>query len=126
MVPVRAALALVSTVLLVACGGASSSLRGATVDVRTFRFSPHVLRIASGTSVAWRNHDRILHTVTSGIAKRQGVPGVSADVAAQPDGRFNGTLGDAGSEFDFTFRAPGRFAYFCSAHTGMSGEVIVT
>jgi plastocyanin len=85
---------------------------GAAVAIRVFQFQPSPLEIAAGTAVTWTNRDDILHTVTSGA------PGAK-------DGRFDGTLSGAGTSYTITFSEPGTYAYFCSRHESMRGEVRV-
>lgn len=104
-----------------ACGGEAK----AHVAVQSFEFRPPEISVEAGTEVSWVNEDRILHTVTSGIAGEQGVPGVSGDVEASPDGRFDLDLDGRGSSAAFTFEQPGMYPYFCSFHSGMSGVVQV-
>jgi len=117
--------------LLGACGGseapqqATSSAGGEAVALKNFAFDPDPLEIASGTSVTWTNEDDILHTVTSGIGQKQGVPGVSEDKEAKPDGVFDQEMDGVGSEFEFTFDEPGRYPYYCAIHPGMRGVIVV-
>lgn len=84
-----------------------------TVQVAQFKFAPAQLEVAAGTTVRWDNSDEILHTATSG-----------APDAATPD--FDGQMSGAGTNFSFTFETPGTYAYFCSRHVFMTGEVVVT
>ena len=82
------------------------------VAIRTFQFHPASLDVAAGTTVTWTNRDDILHTVTAGV------PGVT-------EGQFTGTLDGPDTVFRFTFTEPGTYAYFCSRHDAMRGEVRV-
>lgn len=93
-------------------GAAKNS--AAEVDVKTFIFRPDPLEVKAGTTVSWKNHDEIRHTVTSGTR-------------SNPDGKFDGSLDGVGSGFEQTFERPGRYRYFCSVHPGegMEGEVLV-
>ncbi len=84
----------------------------ARVAIQTFQFQPSSLEVAAGTTVTWTNGDDILHTVTAGA------PGAA-------DGRFNGTLDGRDTTYQFTFTVPGTYAYFCSRHESMRGEVRV-
>ena len=95
------------------------------VSLNGIAFEPDVLEIEPGTSVTWTNEDDILHTVTSGVGKKQGVPGVSEDVPGKPDGRFEREMDGAGATFTFTFEEAGTFPYFCAIHAGMTGTVVV-
>ena len=134
------ALVIMSATALAACSSASSSPRGvealretsmtgaaaAIVRVRTFRFAPHTLRLQTGTTVQWRNDDEIAHTVTSGMQPKQGVPGVSSDRAAHPDGVFDHRLDGAGSTVTVRLDEAGTYPYFCDIHAGMSGVIVVS
>lgn len=95
------------------------------VTIAEFAFRPMTLTVTVGTTVSWLNSDEILHTVTSGIARDPGVPGVSEDDPAQPNGLFDGDLDGAGAVFRRTFDTEGRFPYYCDIHAGMAGAVVV-
>ena len=95
------------------------------ITLRSFEFRPAELRVEAGTTVTWRNEDDILHTATSGTVGEQGVPGVSEDTPAEPDGVFDIQLDGSGSTGTYTFRDAGTFAYFCEIHNGMSGTIRV-
>ena len=93
--------------------------------IRSFEFRPTEIKVEAGVEVLWVNEDDILHTVTSGTAGEQGVPGVSEDLAPSPDGLFDLDLEGQASTAAFTFQEPGTYAYFCAIHSGMSGTVRV-
>jgi plastocyanin len=114
-------LALLSSIGLTACGDTA----GAEVVIESFEFRPSDIGLEAGASVTWTNEDSILHTVTSGAAGEQGVPGVSGDVAPTRDGRFDLRLDGKGSNTTFSFEQPGTYTYFCAVHNGMSGIVRV-
>ena len=120
-------------VLFAACAapseGASSDpsrSRPAAVTVKGIAFGPKVIEVPAGESVTWTNEDDVLHTVTSGLPEKQGIPGVSEGNPSRPDGVFDGDLDGAGSTFETTIDKPGIYAYFCEVHPGMQGEVRVT
>ena len=129
-----AALAVVAAGLaLSACGGGPAEQQDATeitigvsgVTVEGFAYKPTVLTVEPGTTVEWTNDDKILHTVTSGKASASGVPGVSEDVPAEPDGAFDLALDGEGSKARFMFEEAGTFTYYCSIHAGMNAQVEV-
>ena len=95
------------------------------VTVQAFEFRPGDIHIEAGVEVMWVNGDNILHTVTSGTAGEQGVPGVSEDLAPSPDGLFDLELAGQASTARFMFQESGTYAYFCAIHSGMSGTVNV-
>ena len=125
-------LALLSICLLSAtgCGGGSSSTpappsptapdpvpTGASASVTipvgaeslgNRAFMPPELSIQTGTTVTWRNTDRVSHTSTSDAA-----------------GWNSGTI-TSGGQFSFTFGTAGTFPYHCAIHPGMTGTVVVT
>ena len=115
------ALGCLGILALSACGASSQApaasagapgSRDAGVVVRLFQFQPSPLEVAAGAAVTWTNHDDTLHTVTSGT------PGAA-------DGRFDGSLAGKETTYTFTFSQPGTYAYFCSRHDSMQGEVRV-
>ena len=117
----------------VGCGGDSGGDGGASksseaqVDLEAIAFSPGELEISVGTTVTWTNKDEgVAHTVTSGKAKKEGVPGISEDRPGKPDGLFNRDLPDAGDTYEFTFDEPGTYKYFCAIHAPMTGTIVVT
>lgn len=108
-----AAAAVIAGVAFAAARPGSVGAAGdATVIIKTFQFQPAELTVPSGTTVTWKNTDKILHTATSGK------PGA-------PDGRFNGEMPDAGTSFSTTLNTPGVYDYFCSRHEQMIGRIIV-
>ena len=115
-------------ILSAACGGAtervSSKPPAPDVVLQTFAFSPKVAQVEVGTEITWRNDDDILHTVTSGLPRKQGVPGVSEDREARPDGLFNADL-ELDETFSHTFTDPGEYSYYCDIHSGMLGKIVV-
>lgn len=102
----------------------STAASGTQVDVVNFAFKPKKLDIDAGTTVVWTNQDDILHTVTSGVGQKQGIPGVTEDKEAKPDGMFDQEV-DFEDTFEFTFDKAGTFKYFCAIHPGMTGVVTV-
>ncbi|MDP9067186.1 MAG: plastocyanin/azurin family copper-binding protein [Actinomycetota bacterium] len=103
---------------------ASESASGSEVTIQNFAFAPKKLEVAPGTTVVWTNEDDILHTVTSGIGQKQGIPGVTKDKEAKPDGTFDQEV-EFEDTFEFTFDKAGTYDYFCAIHPGMTGVVTV-
>ena len=81
----------------------------ANVKIDNFTFRPKQLEIASGTTVTWLNADDVPHTVTS---------------KDDPEAFASGAL-DTDDKFSFTFKKPGKYAYYCKVHPHMTGIVIV-
>lgn len=94
--------------------------------ISNFAFEPEVLELEEGQTVTWTNEDDIAHTVTSGRAKKQGVPGVSEDRDAAPDGTFDSGTMELDDTFEFTFDESGTYTYFCAIHAGMSARIVVS
>src|SRR5680860_1182982 len=92
------------------------------VVIRGVAFVPADIEVAVGTEVKWSNEDSVDHTVTSGVQREQGVPGVEEDTDARPDGMFDENLPEEGDTFAFTFDEPGTYAYYCDVHASMTGE----
>jgi plastocyanin len=84
----------------------------ATLTMGAADFRPAALSLRAGATVTWQNPSKIPHTVTSGAASRA-------------DGRFDSGLLPAGGEFQYTFTAPGVYAYYCAFHPGMVGTITV-
>ena len=103
-------------------GAAETS--GNAVTLQDFAFNPKKMSVSVGDTVTWTNADDILHTVTSGIGQKQGVPGVTKDKDAKPDGVFDQEV-EFEDTFEFTFDKAGTFKYFCAIHPGMVGSVVV-
>ena len=97
----------------------------AEITIRGVAFAPAEIQVEAGTEVRWMNEDSVDHTVTSGIQRKQGVPGVEEDKPPRPDGVFDERLPKQGDVFTFTFDEPGTFAYYCDVHAGMTGEITV-
>lgn len=95
------------------------------VIIKGIAFVPASFEVASGTKVQWVNEDAVDHTVTSGIQREQGVPGVEEDKPARPDGTFDAALPEQGDTFSFSFDEPGTYDYYCDVHASMTGEITV-
>jgi len=98
----RLAIAAALTVLL----GANAYADDTNVTIDNFTFSPAELTVKVGTTVTWKNHDDIPHTVVSA-------------------GKFRSKTLDTDDSFSFTFTAAGDYKYFCSLHPHMTGMIKV-
>lgn len=94
------------------------------IAIENFTFAPKKISVAIGDTITWTNRDDILHTVTSGVGQKQGVPGVTKDKSSKPDGLFDQEV-EFEDTFEFTFDKAGSFKYFCAIHPGMVGTVVV-
>ncbi|HJP66759.1 MAG TPA: plastocyanin/azurin family copper-binding protein [Actinomycetota bacterium] len=102
--------AMIGIVLLAACGG--GAVADPTVTQRTFRFRPATVRVDAGSKVTWVNEDPVDHTLTAGTPRN-------------PTNAFDQPLGKKGIVV-IAFPTAGTFDYFCSIHTSMRGEIVVT
>jgi len=109
---VRAVLAALSLVVLVACGSSTPTAAppppdaAVTVVLHNIAFNPQTVTIKAGQTVAWKFDDgSIVHNVTFATF-------ASSDM-------------DSGY-YTHTFTTPGTYNYQCTIHSGMTGVVIVT
>jgi plastocyanin len=105
----RGALALLLAALILFVLGSIELARAAThaVTIVDFAFSAPMLTITAGDTVTWTNEDQAVHTATSAT------------------GVFDsGDLGQ-GDSYSFTFTSPGTYAYVCSPHPDMTGQIVV-
>jgi plastocyanin len=79
------------------------------VTQREKTFLPHVLAVPLGTTVQFRNDDRIYHNVFS---------------IAKPND-FDGGIRATGSTYTRTFNSPGAVEILCNIHSTMNGYVFV-
>jgi plastocyanin len=127
----RTTIAVVVLAALGACGGddsdtatranesaATSQAADSTAEVTivAFDFQPDPITIEAGTTITFRNRDKINHSVTAGTRDN-------------PDpSRFEGVMEGAGDSFELTLDTPGTYDYFCKFHPGpgMTGSIVVT
>jgi plastocyanin len=99
-------------VLALALAATQGEAAGATVHTVTidgFGFHPPSTTVKQGDTVEWRNADPVPHTATA-TAKDAGFD--SKDIAA-------------GGSYRFIAKKKGRFAYICTLHPVMKGELVV-
>ena len=101
----RCSIAAAALAVAGSAGGAGPATRTVTID--GFEFHPPVVTVRQGETVEWRNADPVPHTVT---AKEAGLD--SGQIAANGSWRF-------------TAKTRGRFAYICTLHPIMKGELVV-
>jgi plastocyanin len=104
------AAALALTLALAPAEGGSAiqpAVAVAQVRIANFTFSPAVLHVKIGTTVAWTNDDDVPHSVVA------------------VGGSFKSKVLDSGDRFSFTFGRAGEFRYFCSIHPHMTGKIQV-
>ncbi|GAC1343395.1 MAG: cupredoxin family copper-binding protein [Bradyrhizobium sp.] len=94
----------VSAAISLVLGAAHAEDGVVTID--NFTFQPQQLTVKAGTTVTWKNHDDIPHTIVSA-------------------GKFRSKTMDTDDSFSFTFTAAGDYKYFCSLHPHMTGTIRV-
>ena len=77
-----------------------------SVTIDNFTFQPAALTVKVGTTVTWKNHDDIPHTIVSA-------------------GTFRSKTLDTDDNYSFTFTTAGDYKYFCSLHPHMTGTIKV-
>jgi amicyanin len=105
----RGALALLLAALILFVLGSIEIARAAThaVTIADFAFSPPMLTITAGDTVTWTNEDAVAHTATGAT------------------GAFDSGDLVQGASFSFTFMTPGTYAYICTPHPEMTGQIVV-
>ena len=77
------------------------------VIIEDMRFNPQVLRVRRGDRITWVNRDPFPHTVTATSGEFDSHP-------IAPDGSWT-----------YVARKAGKYAYVCSLHVTMKGELEV-
>ena len=105
----RGVLAVLLAAVILFVLGSIEMARAAThaVAIANFAFSPATLTITAGDTVTWTNEDAVVHTATS------------------TTGAFDSGDLDQGESFSFTFTTPGTYAYLCTPHPSMTGQIVV-
>jgi plastocyanin len=107
----RPALALLATLLLVACAQTTATALVATDQVdlpKSYRFAPANIAVAVGTTVTWTNNDNFTHSVRL-------LDGDEPPLMMKP-----------GEQVTHAFPAAGTYQYDCSLHPkDMKGSVVV-
>ena len=79
------------------------------VRIRGLEYLPGPVTVSPGTTVRWVNGDRALHTVTS--------EGSGGPLASEELGR--------GDSYEYAFREPGQYDYYCVVHPFMKSGITV-
>ena len=89
------------------------------------KYVPETLTIAAGTTVEWKNTGKTLHDVTT-----DGSSSLNPADAKIPPGAetFDSGFMPPDGTFQYTFKVPGDYTYFCIPHEkdGMIGHIVVT
>lgn len=92
---------------LAVTGSEAAAPAAHVVKIDGFAFLPPTLTVKQGETVEWRNTDPVPHTVTG---KEGGLD--------SPEIPANGT-------YRYTAKKKGHFAYICTLHPIMKGELVV-
>jgi len=104
---VRAALAVASAAALLVFVPASVGASPAEVNIEFSDYRPSKLDVLPGETVTWTNVSQRTHTVTS------------------DRGTFDSAEVAAGGRFAFRFDSAGTYAYHCTIHPSITGEIDV-
>ncbi len=87
-------------------------------------FKPGEGTIKVCETILWKNNSKVMHTVTFDPEKASNKSHVMLPNSVEPFG--SGEL-NPGEEFQYKFKVPGVYKYFCIPHEqiGMTGKVIV-
>jgi len=103
-----ASVMIVATVAMAANGSftLAAARRTHTIAMDGTRFVPETHTVGQGDRVVWVNKDPFPHTATAA-------------------GKFDSKPMAAGDAWSFAATEAGEFAYVCTLHPGMQGELIV-
>ncbi len=79
------------------------------VSIRGLKYLPGPVTVSPDTTVRWTNEEQALHTVTS---EDSGGPLQSKEL-------------EQGESYEYTFRKPGQYDYYCVVHPFMKSGVTV-
>lgn len=87
-------------------------------------FHPRQVTIRLGQTIQWRNISSLRHTVTADPEDATNHADVALPAGADP---FNSGTLKPNDTWEYTFRVPGRYKYFCIFHEGqgMVGQIVV-
>ena len=106
-VMIRRAALISILLLLVSTATVSAGTEGATVSIQNFFFNPATVKVNVGEFVGWTNNSDRTHTSTARLFNA-----------------WNLSIGSSGHASTLFVRA-GTFAYFCTIHSQMQGNVKV-
>ena len=89
-------------------GSDKEALKGLGVTIKDFEYRPDPIEVSPGDEVTWTNKDTAQHSAT-----------------AEGKGDFDTGLLEKGQKGTVPFNEEGTFAYICTVHPDMKGEVIV-
>jgi plastocyanin len=96
-----------STNVTAAAAANDQPAAASAVKIDNFSFGPQTITVPVGATVTWTNADDIPHTAVS------------------TDGVFKSKVMDTDEKFSYTFTKAGTYAYYCTIHPKMTGQVVV-
>lgn len=90
------------------CGCLSQGPPPDTIELKNGSFQPSLLKVDTGTTVTWSNHNGTVETVTA------------------KDGSFDSEDLANGYEFRYTFLEPGTYTYYSKNNPSLQGVVLVS
>ncbi|MGH3577483.1 MAG: cupredoxin domain-containing protein [Mycobacterium sp.] len=90
-------------------GGGTHPAGSQTITIKNFAFSPKTITVAAGTTVTVTNNDQVAHTLT-----------------ARSGGFDTGDIAPGQSKTITAPNTPGNYAYYCTIHQYMSGQLTVS
>jgi len=85
-------------------------------------FTPDTVRIQVGETIRWKNSSLLVHSVTADPAQETKDSSVILPDDAVP---FNSGLLDPEETFEYSFKVPGTYKYFCIPHEAMMTGVVI-
>jgi plastocyanin len=77
------------------------------IAIESMKFVPAKISAKPGDTIVWTNNDIVAHTATAG------------------NGAFDSKVIPPGATFKFVARRAGDFAYVCTLHQPMTGQLVV-
>lgn len=104
-------------------------LAGASNATSNLYLSPSSIRVASGTTIVWKNNDSVPHEILSGQLQVTTVGGKGISTprtpAFVPDGMINSGNIYPGQTFQYTITGTGFFSYYDPTNTWLNGNILV-
>jgi len=101
------ALAVLTGLLASSAGEGAPAARRVPIAIEGMKFSPANVTVKPGDTIVWTNKDIVAHTVTA------------------KSGAFDSKVIPPGGVFKYVAKKKGDFAYICSLHQPMTGDVKV-
>ncbi len=95
------------TGIAIVIGSRLAAAADAQVIIDNFTFSPTPLKVKTGTTVTWVNHDDIPHSIVC------------------PDLKVRSHPLDTNDSFAWKFEQVGTYDYLCGLHPHMHGQIVV-